>query len=99
MDGPCAGAPLGQIKTAAGHTKDQLMRNRRGEIVSMKANAVRRKLFEKSKIKVWIECVAAARKAPSLKGLVVLNGWQIEAKQKANERFRRRRLDCPSQTS
>merc|ERR1712216_445318 len=69
-----------QEKTAAGHTKDQLMRNKRGKFVSKKANAVRRKLFEKSKLKVWTGCITAAHKAMSLKGFVAINGRQAEGK-------------------
>merc|ERR1711966_346216 len=67
-------------KTASGLTKDQLMRNKRGKIVSKKNNAVRRKLYAKSTIKVWAECVNLARKALNLKGFVAINGKAREGK-------------------
>jgi hypothetical protein len=54
------------------------MRNKRGKIVSKKASAVRRKLYEKSTIKVWAECVDAARKALNLRGFVAINGKLAE---------------------
>merc|ERR1712137_580987 len=67
-------------KTSSGLTKDQLMRSKRGKIVSKKAHATRRKLYEKSSIKVWAECVNAARKALNLKGFVAINGKLAEGK-------------------
>jgi hypothetical protein len=67
-------------KTLSGLTKDQLMRNKRGKIVSKKASAVSRRRFEKSTIKVWAECVFAARKALNLKGFVAINGKLAEGK-------------------
>merc|ERR1719281_1355405 len=67
-------------KTSSGLTKDQLMRNKRGKIVSKKANAIRRKLYQKSTIKVWCECVNLARKALNLKGFVAINGKAAEGK-------------------
>merc|ERR1719188_1253860 len=67
-------------KTASGLTKDKLMKNKFGKIVSKKASAVRRKLYQTSTIKVWGECVAAARKALSLKGFVAINGKRPEGK-------------------
>merc|ERR1712137_717861 len=67
-------------KTISGLTKDQLMKNKRGKIVSKKAHAVHRKLYEKSTIKVWAECANAARKALNLKGFVAINGKLAEGK-------------------
>merc|ERR1712137_654846 len=67
-------------KTSSGLTKDQLMRNKRGKIVSKKAHAIRKKLYETSTIKVWAECVNAARKALNLKVFVAINGKLAEGK-------------------
>merc|ERR1739848_703323 len=67
-------------KTSSGLTKDQLIRNKRGKIVSKKSSALRRKLYQKSINKVWAECVSAARKALNLKGFVAINGKQSQGK-------------------
>jgi len=67
-------------KTSSGLTKDQLMRNKRGKVVSKKASALRRKLYQKSTIKVWCECVNLARKSLNLKGFVAINGKAAEGK-------------------
>merc|ERR1711966_377751 len=67
-------------KTASGLTKDQLMRNKRGKIVSKKSNATRRKLYQKSTNKIWADCVTLARKALNLKGFVAINGKAAEGK-------------------
>merc|ERR1719253_195123 len=67
-------------KTSSGLTKDKLMRNKRGKVVSKKASALRVKLYQKSTIKIWIDCVNLARKALSLKGFVAINGKAAEGK-------------------
>merc|ERR1712179_523844 len=65
-------------KTASGHTKDQLFKNKRGKIVSKKASAAGRKSF--ANIRTWFECVNAARKALNLRGFVAINGKKAEGK-------------------
>merc|ERR1711933_616642 len=65
-------------KTTSGLTKDKLMKNKYGKIVSKKASAAGKKKF--GAIKVWSECVAAARKALNLKGFVAVNGKRAEGK-------------------
>merc|ERR1712107_46776 len=65
-------------KTASGHTKDQLFKNKRGKIVSKKASAAGRKSF--ANIRAWFECVNAARKALNLRGFVAINGKKAEGK-------------------
>merc|ERR1719282_201883 len=61
-------------------TKDKLMRNKRGKIVSKKAAAASKKRYEASALKVWMECVSSARKALNLKGFVAVNGKMAEGK-------------------
>merc|ERR1719162_2164204 len=65
-------------KTASGLTKDKLMKNKRGKIVSKKASAQGKKSY--SAIKMWTESVVAARKALNLKGWVNINGSRPEGK-------------------
>merc|ERR1712187_210487 len=67
-------------KTVAGLTKDKLMRNKFGKIVSKAVSAARKKQFQSSSIKVWAECIKAARKELNLKGFVAINGKQSEGK-------------------
>merc|ERR1712144_66694 len=67
-------------KMPSGLTKAQLVMNKRGKIVSKRASALHRKLYQKSTIKVWAECVNAARKALNLKGFVAINGKKAEGK-------------------
>merc|ERR1712232_195322 len=65
-------------KTVSGLSKDQLLKNKRGKIVSRKAAAAGRKRF--ANIKSWSECVIAARKALNLRGFVAINGKKAEGK-------------------
>merc|ERR1719401_704524 len=65
-------------KTLSGLTKDKLMKNKSGKIVSKKKSAAGKRNF--GAIKVWSECVAAARKALNLKGFVAVNGRLAEGK-------------------
>merc|ERR1712060_172790 len=67
-------------KTASGMTKDKLMRNKFGKIVSKKASAAARKRYQTSGAKVWASCIAQARKALNLTGFVAINGKQAEGK-------------------
>merc|ERR1711920_256229 len=66
-------------KTASGLTKDKLMKNKRGKIVSRKAAANGKARFN-ANIKIWTESVVAARKALNLKGMVLINGSRPEGK-------------------
>merc|ERR1712228_993737 len=65
-------------KTSSGLTKDKLVKNKRGKIVSRKASAAGKKRY--SAIKMWTESVVAARKALNLKGFVIVNGPKPEGK-------------------
>merc|ERR1712060_622409 len=63
-------------RTSSGLTKDKLMKNKSGKIVSAKQSAAGKKMY--SNIKAWNECVAQARKALNLKGFVAINGKKAE---------------------
>merc|ERR1712214_190543 len=61
-------------KTVGGLTKDKLMRNKLGRVVSKAKSAYRKKAYVGSKFEAWIKAVTAARKALGIKGLVIVNG-------------------------
>ncbi|CAK0897787.1 unnamed protein product [Prorocentrum cordatum] len=67
-----------KVKTSGGLTKDSLMKNKRGKVVSKKKHAAGKKLF--ASVKKWAECVAKARAALGLKGFVAVNGKKPEGK-------------------
>mmetsp|Transcript_6177 Transcript_6177/g.14197 ORF Transcript_6177/g.14197 Transcript_6177/m.14197 type:complete len:127 (-) Transcript_6177:15-395(-) len=67
-----------KVKTSGGLTKDSLMKNKRGKVVSKKKHAAGKKLF--AAVKKWGECVAKARAALGLKGFVAINGKKPEGK-------------------
>merc|ERR1719355_536374 len=69
-----------KVKTSGGMTKDKLMRNKFGKIVSKKASAAAKRRFQSSSIKLWSDCIKQARKALNLKGFVAINGKQAEGK-------------------
>merc|ERR1712046_541810 len=68
----------GKEKTVGGLTKDMLMRNKRGKVVSKKANAGGRKAFRN--IQDWVSSVVAARKALQVTGFVAINGKSLQGK-------------------
>merc|ERR1719336_1030215 len=65
-------------KTQSGLSKDSLMKNKRGKIVSKKANAKGKRLFVQ--IQGWLKAVQQARKALGLKGFVPVGGKTAEGK-------------------
>merc|ERR1719164_270033 len=65
-------------KTVGGLTKDLLMRNKRGKVVSKKANASGKRAF--NNIKDWVSSVVAARKALQVTGFVTINGKSLQGK-------------------
>merc|ERR1712087_462640 len=67
-----------KVKTSGGLTKDGLMKNKRGKVVSKKQHAVGKKLY--ASVEKWIGCVINARKALGLKGFVAINGKKPEGK-------------------
>merc|ERR1711975_148907 len=65
-------------KTIGGLTKNLLMRNKRGKVVSKKANASGKKAFRN--VQDWISSVVAARKALQVTGFVAINGKSLQGK-------------------
>merc|ERR1719199_976144 len=68
----------GKEKTVGGLTRDLLMKNKRGKIVSKKANASGRRSYKN--IKDWVSSVVAARKALQVTGFVAINGKSLQGK-------------------
>merc|ERR1719352_2245646 len=68
----------GKEKTVGGLTKDRLMRNKRGKVVSKRANASGKRAFKN--IKDWVSSVVAARKALQVTGFVAINGKSLQGK-------------------
>merc|ERR1712039_828741 len=69
-----------KVKTGSGLTKEKLMRNKFGKIVSKKASAASKKRYQSSGAKIWADCIKQARKALNLKGFVAINGKQAVGK-------------------
>merc|ERR1719468_411222 len=67
-------------KTVSGLTKDKLMRNKLGKVVSKARSALQKKAYKGSKFEAWIKAVVAARKALGLTGLVKVNGPTAQGK-------------------
>jgi hypothetical protein len=58
-----------KVKTT-GQTKNELMKNRRGKIVSKKANAAGRRTFKRNGLDKWNKAFMQARKNLKIKGFV-----------------------------
>merc|ERR1719378_216787 len=69
-----------KAKTQSGMTKDKLMKNRNGKIVSKAASARAKRAYAKSSIKKWADAVKAARKSLALKGFVAIGGKSAQGK-------------------
>merc|ERR1719281_78106 len=67
-----------KAKTASGLKKEQLMKNKRGKVVSKKASAAGKARF--ANISGWLAAVVAARKALGLTGFIAINGKTGEGK-------------------
>merc|ERR1719269_365094 len=67
-----------KIKTSGGLTKDLLMRNKRGKIVSKKASAHGKRAFKN--IETWVDSVMEARSALHARGFVAINGKTLAGK-------------------
>mmetsp|Transcript_83769 Transcript_83769/g.148387 ORF Transcript_83769/g.148387 Transcript_83769/m.148387 type:complete len:126 (-) Transcript_83769:105-482(-) len=65
-------------KTRGGLTKDSVMRNKRGKIVSKKASAQGRRNYRN--IEDWTEAVMEAREALHARGFVAINGKSLQGK-------------------
>merc|ERR1712187_293023 len=65
-------------KTTGGLTRDALIRNKRGKIVSKKASASGKRNFQN--IQDCVSSVVAARKALQVTGFVAINGKSLQGK-------------------
>merc|ERR1712084_133123 len=59
-------------KTATGLTKDKLMKNKSGKIVSKKSSAAGKKSYVKNGLKAWADAVKKARKELGVTGFVAI---------------------------
>mmetsp|Transcript_68124 Transcript_68124/g.210598 ORF Transcript_68124/g.210598 Transcript_68124/m.210598 type:complete len:142 (+) Transcript_68124:51-476(+) len=65
-------------KTVGGLTKEGLMRNKRGKIVSKRASARGKRCY--GNIEGWLEACMEARKALHSTGFVAINGKSLQGK-------------------
>mmetsp|Transcript_3848 Transcript_3848/g.5320 ORF Transcript_3848/g.5320 Transcript_3848/m.5320 type:complete len:132 (-) Transcript_3848:342-737(-) len=63
-----------KVKTIGGLTKDSLIKNKNGKVVSKKASAASKARYANSKVKDWAMACKAARKALGLTGFVPIGG-------------------------
>merc|ERR1712217_639370 len=69
-----------KTKTVGGLTKDKLMLNKRGKVVSKARSAASKKHYATSKTKAWIQSLLTARKQMSITGFCPVNGKTAEGK-------------------
>merc|ERR1719436_1606083 len=69
-----------RVKTSGGLTKDALIKNRSGKVVSKKKSSLAKRRWATSALKKWCEAVKAARKALSITGFVAVNGKSAQGK-------------------
>merc|ERR1712113_1275190 len=67
-----------KTKTSGGLTRDHLMKNKRGKVVSKKAAAQGKRAFRN--IQDWVSSMVAARKALQVSGFVAINGKTLQGK-------------------
>merc|ERR1712004_953457 len=67
-------------KTTSGLTKDKLMKNKNGKIVSKAASAASKKAYANSPLKKWADAVKAARKSLAVSGFVAIGGKSAQGK-------------------
>uniref|UniRef100_A0A7S1FIR9 Uncharacterized protein n=1 Tax=Noctiluca scintillans TaxID=2966 RepID=A0A7S1FIR9_NOCSC len=65
-------------RTAGGLKVDMLMKNRRGKVVSKRANASGRRRFVN--IEPWVRALMAARECLRISGFVAVNGRTLQGK-------------------
>merc|ERR1719500_2362292 len=61
-------------KTSSGLKKSDLTRNKQGKVVSKKASAAGKKLYQKNGLAKWTKACTQARKALGIKGFQVIGG-------------------------
>merc|ERR1719436_2244708 len=67
-----------RVKTVGGLKKDDLMKNKRGKIVSKRSAAQGKRHYKN--VESWVECVMEAREALHCKGFVAINGKTLQGK-------------------
>merc|ERR1712066_1019810 len=67
-------------KTVSGLTKDKLMKNKAGKVVSKKASAAAKARYVKNGLKAWADAVKKARKELNLTGFVAIGGKSAAGK-------------------
>merc|ERR1719313_2732739 len=65
-------------KTVGGLTKAELMKNKRGKVVSKRASAHGKRAY--SRIEGWVEAHMAAREALKVSGFIAINGNSLQGK-------------------
>ena len=65
-------------KTASGHSRSDLMKNKRNKVVSKKQNAAGKKAY--ANISTWTNSVIKARKELGIKGFCAVNGKSSQGK-------------------
>merc|ERR1719148_162147 len=67
-------------KTVGGLTKDTLVKNKYGKIVSKAASARAKKNYANSALKKWTDAVKLARKTVGITGFCAVNGKTAQGK-------------------
>merc|ERR1712217_597105 len=65
-------------RTSGGLTKDALVRNKRGKIVSKRKSAAGKRHYQH--VEPWVEAVMVAREALHTRGFVAINGKTLQGK-------------------
>merc|ERR1719329_1449393 len=65
-------------KTVGGLKSDDLMTNKRGKVVSKRANALGKRRYHQ--VEDWVESVMEAREALHVKGFLAINGKSLQGK-------------------
>merc|ERR1712176_623369 len=69
-----------KAKTTGGLTKDKLIKNKNGKVVSKQASAHSKKNFARGPLKAWSEAVKKARKELGFTGFVAIGGKSAAGK-------------------
>merc|ERR1719384_739803 len=67
-------------KTGGGLTKENLLKNKRGKVVSKNASARSKKAFASSPLKKWSDATKKARKALGITGFCAVGGTSAQGK-------------------
>ena len=69
-----------KTKTSGGLKREDIMRNKRGKIVSKRKSALSLKRFTGSKLEAWGKAIKSARKSLAVTGFVPINGKSAQGK-------------------